>query len=332
MPKIKYEYNWEAELKNSIQNIDELLNILNIEEQHRPVNTAKQAFTLRVPQSYIARMEKGNINDPLLQQVLPQDIELLQVPSFTPDPLQEKKYNILPGLLHKYYGRVLVMLSGSCAIHCRYCFRRNFPYEENTPGNKGLEKIIAYIEQHPEITEVILSGGDPLIAKDAYLNKIIETFSQIKSLITLRIHTRIPIVLPSRINDTLLQILHSSALKKVIVLHTNHPNELNTEVIHNLQRLQQANITLLNQSVFLKGINDCSQVLAALSHKLFQAGVLPYYIHRLDKVSGAAHFAISEYKAKSIMRHLLAHLPGYLVPKFVQESPGALSKTPITYV
>ncbi len=323
---------WQTAMANAVTDPAILLDLLALDSALlKPAQKAAKLFGLRVPHSFIQRMEKGNPNDPLLLQVLPLHAELNPILGFSADPLgeQEKKYNILPGLLHKYHGRVLITLVGSCGINCRYCFRREFPYENNNPGKKGWDKILTYISERPDITEVILSGGDPLVGSDDFLKSFCDQLLQIPHVTTLRIHSRMPIVIPERITDSLINYLRDYPLRKILVLHTNHPNEINSEVILALKKLSLINMTLLNQSVLLKNINANSKTLTSLSEKLWSMGVLPYYLHLLDKVSGTAHFDIGEITAKKLVGKLQENLPGYLVPKLVREVPGEKHKTPI---
>ena len=318
---------WQTAMTNAVTRPEILLDLLSLDTALlAPAQKAAKLFGLRVPHSFIQRMEKGNPQDPLLLQVLPLDAELKETPDFVPDPLSEKTYNILPGLLHKYHGRVLITLSGSCGVNCRFCFRREFPYENNNPGTKGWDKILDYISANPSIFEVILSGGDPLVVSDQMLQSFCDRLLLIPHITTLRIHSRMPIVLPERITDEFITYFKNLSLRKILVLHTNHPNEINAEVISAASKLQEANIILLNQAVLLKNINDYSEVLINLSKKLWDMSVLPYYLHLLDKVSGIAHFDVDEKTAKSLLKKLQENLPGYLIPKLVREVAGEKHK------
>lgn len=320
--------DWQTLLANAITDPQELCEILELSSPELDNLLLKNSqFSLRAPRGFVARMEKGNFRDPLLLQVLPLMKELASVPSFCHDPLQEQQVNPVPGLLHKYHGRVLLIAASGCAIHCRYCFRRHFPYENNTPGSSGWQPALDYIAKDQSISEVILSGGDPLILKDSLLKDLLERLARIPHLNTLRIHTRIPVVLPERITAGLINILNTSRLQPVIVIHCNHPREIDPTVHHALTSLRQAGITLLNQFVLLRGINDSAETLIELSQKLFQSGVLPYYLHLLDPVAGAAHFSVDASTGKQLIQQMTARLPGYLVPKLVCEIPGKLNKT-----
>lgn len=322
--------NWQIELANAVSEPQELFRLLEIEPSALgKIWEVIQKFPLRVPRSFIARMEKGNSEDPLLLQVLPTANELAIFPGYVKAPLEEQRFNPVSGLLHKYRDRALLLLTGACAINCRYCFRQYFPYEENVPGKQGWNKVISYLEKNSAIKEVIFSGGDPLILKDAFLAELIHKISAITHVQRLRLHTRLPIVLPQRITPELLQVLTATHLKLVMVMHINHANEIDHSVGTALRLLQAAGITLFNQSVLLKKINDSVETLVNLSEKLFANGILPYYLHLLDKVQGAMHFDVCEDKAKYLVQQMMQQLPGYLVPKLVREQPGALSKIPV---
>ncbi|MCE0557060.1 MULTISPECIES: EF-P beta-lysylation protein EpmB [unclassified Motilimonas] len=321
--------HWQKELANAIKTPSELIKILNLNEKDFIEGfIARQSFPMLVPMPFVKKMQVGDKQDPLLRQVLPLKEELLEVEGFGPDPLEEHN-TAVPGLLHKYKSRVLFIVKGGCAVNCRYCFRRHFPYQDNSPNKTEWHTAIDYIRQHTEINEVILSGGDPLMAKDEHIDWLLTQLEQIPHLTRVRLHTRLPVVIPSRLTDALLSRLQQSPLKAVMVLHINHANELDQELTRMLQRTRRYGITLLNQSVLLKGINDTSADLINLSEALFTADVLPYYLHQLDKVAGAAHFEVHEDKAKQLVKMMLNELPGFLVPKLVREVAGEKSKTPL---
>ncbi|KGQ62063.1 EF-P beta-lysylation protein EpmB [Gallibacterium anatis] len=319
--------DWTEYLATAVSDPIQLLTLLNLPlEPYQQHLAARRLFAMRVPMPFINKMEKGNANDPLFLQVMTDAAEFLQTPGFVKDPLQEQD-NAIPNLLHKYHNRVLLMVKGGCAVNCRYCFRRHFPYEDN-PGNKAnWRKALDYIAQHSEIEEVIFSGGDPLMAKDRELAWLLEQLNQIPHLKTVRIHSRLPVVIPQRITPELCQSLADSPLNKVLVLHINHANEIDELLSKQLQPLKQAGVTLLNQSVLLKGINDDAHILKALNDKLFATGILPYYLHLLDKVEGASHFWIDDERALAIYRQLITLSSGYLVPKLAREIAGEKSKT-----
>ncbi|MEA3278948.1 MAG: EF-P beta-lysylation protein EpmB [Pseudomonadota bacterium] len=284
-----------------------------------PAQEAATGFRLLVPRGYAALMERGNPNDPLLRQALPLAQELADRIGFSPDPVGDGVAMRAPGLLQKYQGRALLVLTGACAIHCRYCFRRHFPYGEGAAIPDRAMAATTQIAADSDISEVILSGGDPLMLDDKPLAALIKDLEGIAHLKRLRLHTRLPIVLPARITGTLCRTLTASRLRAVVVVHANHARELAKEVQQALGRLRDAGIPLLNQSVLLRGVNDRTQDLVDLSESLFESGVLPYYLHLLDKVSGAAHFEVPEESAVKLMDRLRARLPGYLVPTLVKE-------------
>lgn len=325
------EPSWQGILSSAIRDIDALFQYLEL-----PIDTVATGdacirdFPIRVPRPYLERIEKGNPNDPLLRQVLPlAEEEQLPPAGFVHDPLGEQAANKVPGIVHKYQGRVLLITNGSCAVHCRYCFRRHFPYEENRLSTQEWEQALDYIRQRKEINEVILSGGDPLSNNDQRLFKLIDAIEGIPHVTRLRIHTRLPIVIPQRITPSLAQRLADSRLAIVTVIHANHANEIDDKVQHSLLLLKQAGVHLLNQTVLLKGVNDSAQGLIDLSERLFEAHTLPYYLHLLDPVVGAHHFDVSESLALALMDDIRNRLPGFLVPKLVREVAGEGSKTPI---
>lgn len=317
--------SWQKKLAQGFTSASELLAFLEL-----PLYDAgfvEQQFPSRIPLGFAQRMQKKNPNDPLLLQVLATNQERADVAGYTTDPLDERTTNAAKGLIHKYYGRVLLTLTGICAVNCRYCFRRHFPYQSNNPGRTGWSEALNYIRNDATITEVILSGGDPLLASNLVLTTLVKELEQIPHVHTLRIHTRIPIVFPERIDKELLKILSLTRLQKVLVMHCNHPQELDDSVQQACDQLRAVGCYLLNQSVLLAGINDNFEVLAALSHGLFTYGVTPYYLHVLDKVQGAAHFDVPLAQAQMIYQQLQAVLPGYLLPRLACEVPGQLSKT-----
>jgi EF-P beta-lysylation protein EpmB len=318
--------SWQKNLAEGFSSAAELLSFLNLPKSLAN-DLAEKQFKTRVPRDFAARMRPGNPEDPLLLQVLAVDKELLIADDFGSDPLAEGIVNHLPGLIHKYHGRVLLTATGACAVNCRYCFRRHFPYQKNNPGREGWQPVIDYIANDPEIHEVILSGGDPLLATDAVLEPLLKQLAAIPHLHTLRFHTRIPVVLPERINQSVLSLLANNRLHKVVVLHSNHAQELDTNVARVCAGLREVGCHLLNQSVLLAGINDNAKILAELSERLLSCGVLPYYLHVLDKVQGAAHFDTPIQNALAIFQELQSILPGYLVPRLVREEAGKKNKT-----
>ncbi|MEH6452814.1 MAG: EF-P beta-lysylation protein EpmB [Psychromonas sp.] len=320
---------WQKELSNAVKNPLQLLQLLDISPESLTLSDiARKQFPMLVPLPFIKKMKKGDINDPLLKQVLPIADEELVSPDYSTDPLQEHD-SAIPGLLHKYQSRVLLILKSGCAVNCRYCFRRHFPYQDNNINKKQIQQVIAYIKAHPEVNEVILSGGDPLMSKDDHLQYIIDQLEPLPQLTRLRIHTRLPVVIPSRITDKLAKMLQQSRFNIVCVLHINHANEIDQSFKDAIYKLHQAGVQLLNQGIILKGINDNSQALIELSEALFATHILPYYLFLLDKVQGAQHFDLEENKAQNLIKAMNAALPGYLVPKLSREIAGEKSKTVI---
>ncbi|EEX38114.1 lysine 2,3-aminomutase [Vibrio metschnikovii] len=323
------EQNWLQQLANGISDPEQLLTQLAIDPSPWQSGfKARALFAQRVPQSFVERMEKGNPHDPLLRQVLPLSDEFIIHPGYSTDPLEEQN-NSTPGLLHKYRNRCLLIVKGGCAINCRYCFRRHFPYQDNKGNKLVWQQSLDYIAQHRQLNEVILSGGDPLMAKDHELGWLIEQIAAIPHIKRLRIHSRLPVVIPARITDELVSLCAETRLQVILVTHINHANEINAELSQQLARLRAEKVTLLNQSVLLKGVNDSVPAQVALSEALFDAGILPYYLHVLDKVQGAAHFYVSDEQARTIIAGLIEQVSGYLVPKLTREIGGRPSKTPL---
>jgi EF-P beta-lysylation protein EpmB len=322
--------DWLVQLADVITDPDELLRVLNIDADDNLLagREAKRLFALRVPRAFVARMQKGDPNDPLLRQVLTSREEFLAAPGFSTDPLEEQ-HNAVPGLLHKYRNRALLLVKGGCAVNCRYCFRRHFPYADNQGNKRNWQVALDYIVDHPELDEIIFSGGDPLMAKDKELDWLLEQLEAIPHIKRLRIHSRLPIVIPARITDTLTARFARSTLQILLVNHINHAREIDEEFRTAMTKLRQAGVRLLNQSVLLRDVNNNAQTLADLSNALFDAGVMPYYLHVLDKVQGAAHFMVSDDEARTIMRELLTLVSGYMVPKLAREIGGEPSKTPL---
>lgn len=325
------EQNWQSQLSDLITDPSELLSLLELSSEQLLSGAilASEKFKLRVPRAFAGKMNAKNPLDPLLLQVLPHHLELEEHPEFVTDPLGEEAANQLPGVLHKYKSRFLLTLTGACAVHCRYCFRRHFPYQENLPKNEDWLNIKNYIEANPNINEIILSGGDPLTLSNRKLALWLERLSSLKQIQILRIHSRVPIVIPNRIDEELISLLKNSRLRIVLVVHSNHASELDDFTCSKLLQLSDHHITVLNQAVLLKGVNDSAQTLIDLSYRLFEARVMPYYLHVLDKVKGAQHFDLESSEIDDIYRDVLANLPGYLVPKLVREIAGEKNKTPL---
>lgn len=324
---------WQQQLRESITDPAVLLETLGLDPLRwlSGARAGHALFPVRVPAAYLARIRHGDPDDPLLRQVLPLTDEADKVAGFTTDPLEEANATAATGLIRKYQSRALLMVTGQCAINCRYCFRRHFPYDDHRLSPQQRRTVLDTLAASPEINEIIFSGGDPLIASDRLLAQWAEQLGALPQIRRLRIHTRLPVVIPARVDDTLLSWLEQSPLQKVMVLHVNHPNEIDHQVRESLSRLGAAGVTLLNQSVILKGVNDNSRVLAELSESLFASNVMPYYLHAFDPVAGAHHFHTSDDEAKRIVRELQATLPGFLVPRLVRELPGQMSKTPLAF-
>jgi len=321
--------SWQKQLGNAISCPTELLRLLSLPENLlAAANESARLFPLKVTHSYLARIEKGNVDDPLLRQILPLIDEQNSHQDYSTDPVGDLSATPVPGLIHKYRGRALLMATASCGIHCRYCFRRHYPYSAHKSSNNW-RQAIEYIQKDPSIHEVILSGGDPLSLSNSKLFRLLDLLKPIAHIKRLRIHTRYPIILPDRIDLALSDYLHQYRCKIVMVIHSNHPNELDLNVQKALNLLNNNNITLLNQSVLLAKVNDNVSTLSQLSEQLFDCHVLPYYLHQLDKVQGAHHFAVSDEQAKSLIRALREQLPGYLVPRLVRENSGESTKQPI---
>lgn len=324
---VKAVPHWQEVLSDLVTDPRELLSILGLNAEEVGLSLdAISNFPLRVPRPYLARIKPGDVNDPLLKQVLPIVEETKIVPGYSADPLGENTVNPRPGLLHKYHGRVLLVTTSSCAIHCRYCFRRHFPYKENNPGKKQWQQTLQYLADDSSIHEVILSGGDPLVLSDRYLKWLMDELATIPHLQRLRFHTRLPVMIPQRVGPGLCELLSSSRFNTLVVIHSNHANEIDEDVVQACSGLSNAGVTLLNQSVLLKGVNDSKHALIELSEHLFAAGVLPYYLHLPDKVQGTAHFEVGEETARELLQQIQAELPGYLVPRLVREKPGYPAK------
>ncbi len=321
--------SWQKQLTNAFSNISDLCEYLQISSDDLPLLSVYKSFPLKVPRSFADCMEPGNPHDPLLKQVIPVQQELLEIPGFISDPVGDMKAVAEAGVIHKYQGRALLITTGGCAINCRYCFRRNFPYSDVQLTTQRQKQALDYIAQHRDITEVILSGGDPLLLNDQKIESLFQQLQQILHLKRIRIHSRLPVVLPARITQRLLTCLAKSNKQVILVIHVNHINELSQQVANACEQLKNHHITLLNQSVLLKGINDSSEQLYQLSEKLFSLGILPYYLHLLDKASGTGHFEVSQEDAIQIMQQVKRQLPGYLVPKLVKEVAGEPYKTNI---
>lgn len=321
---------WQNDMAEAVRDPRELLALLDLDPALlEPARRAAAAFPLRVPRAFLARIAKGDPADPLLRQVLPLGEELRDVAGYVRDPVGDMPSVAAKGLLHKYAGRVLLITTGACGVHCRYCFRRHFPYSKENARSGEWQEALDYLRGDTSVREVILSGGDPLSLSDERLAALVRALEDIPHIKRLRIHTRQPVVLPSRVDEVLLSWLKACRLQKVVVLHANHAREIDAAVADACARLRAAGATLLNQTVLLRGVNDSADALSELSEALFAAQVLPYYLNLLDPVAGAAHFDVPEAEALRLMEALRGRLPGYLVPRLVREVPGAPSKMPV---
>lgn len=322
--------SWQTQWRDAISDPRELLSLLGLDALAAELSdAAARQFPLRVPRGFAALMRRGDRDDPLLRQVLPVLDEDRIAPGFSFDAVGDGAARAAPGVIHKYQGRALLIATGSCAVHCRYCFRRHFPYAEETAAANHWQSSLDYLEAHPDVSEVLLSGGDPLSLATAKLAELSTRLARMPQIRRLRLHTRLPIVLPDRVDRELLDWMAALPWPVVVVIHANHASEIGDEAAGALSRLRQAGALLLNQSVLLRGVNDSVDALAALSERLAEVGVLPYYLHQLDRVSGAAHFEIDDNRAKSLHGQLRSRLPGYLLPQLVREIEGATGKTPL---
>jgi EF-P beta-lysylation protein EpmB len=321
---------WKHLWRDALRDPRELLAVLGLDGMAgRLSDEAAAQFPMRVPRGFVARMRSGDPHDPLLRQVLPLDDEMRLVPGFDLDAVGDASARTGAGVLQKYQGRALLVTTGSCAIHCRYCFRRHFPYDEDTAARDGWREALDVVRNDASVDEVILSGGDPLSLATTKLAEFTAALAGIAHVRRLRIHTRLPVVLPQRIDDGFVQWLQALPWPTAVVIHANHANEFDASVDGALSKLRGAGATLLNQAVLLRGVNDSVDALAALSERAYIAGVLPYYLHQLDRVSGAAHFEVADETALALHAALAARLPGYLVPRLVREVAGDTGKRPL---
>lgn len=324
------EGDWRALLADAFREVPALLQYLGLEATQIPdLDPAPEGFRVLVPRGFAALMAPGDPADPLLHQVLPLGAERQPTEGFSLDPVGDRAATRGPGLIQKYRGRALLMIQGACAVHCRYCFRRHYPYQELGPRDSRIRGALVTLASDQSVSEVILSGGDPLLLGDVPLDRLLMGFDTIPHLRRLRIHSRVPVVLPERVTKALCGILQGRRLDAVLVIHANHPRELGSGAAAALTRLRAAGLTLLNQSVLLRGVNDREDILAELSEGLFALGVLPYYLHQLDPVQGAAHFQVPDPEALDLLEGLRGRLPGYLVPRLVREVPGESAKRPL---
>ena len=322
--------DWQRIWRDGLRDPAELLGLLGLESHAERLSEAGRAqFPFRVPRGFAAKMRWGDIDDPLLRQVVPLREEEIETPGFGLDAVGDLAARGGPGILHKYRGRALLVATGACAINCRYCFRRHFPYAEETAAAGQWQAAVDYLLRDNSIHAILLSGGDPLSLSTAKLKTLTDALAGVPHLRRLRIHTRLPIVLPERVDGELTDWLAALPWPTAVVVHVNHGNELCGDVASALARLRATGAALLNQSVLLAGVNDNADALCALSERLFECGVLPYYLHQLDKVRGTAHFLVEDGRALALHRELIRRLPGYLVPKLVREIAGEAHKTPM---
>jgi EF-P beta-lysylation protein EpmB len=328
-PKFAPAYaSWQDAMKDAVRDPAELCRLLDLPDDFsRAADAAARQFPLFVPRGFVARMRAGDPHDPLLRQVLPLADEVADVPGFVLDPVDDRAATRHAGLLQKYAGRVLLIATGTCAVHCRYCFRRHFPYDQSPHSLDQWQPALEEMAGDSSLHEVILSGGDPLTLVDATLAALIEQLESIPHLRRLRIHTRLPIVIPERVTDELVTMLCESRLTPIVIIHANHANELDRHVAAALAKLADARVMLLNQAVLLAGVNDSVEAQAALCERLIDLRVAPYYLHQLDCVTGAAHFEVPIERGQEIIEALRARLPGYAVPRYVKEVAGASSKS-----
>ena len=321
---------WHDSLAAAIREPAALLQRLGLPDSLlEPARSAARLFPVMVPESYLLRMRPGDVNDPLLRQVLPLGAELLESPGFENDAVNDKAARTAPGLLQKYQGRALMILTGACAIHCRYCFRRHYPYADEPKRLDDWEPALHAIAADESIHEILLSGGDPLMVPDRRLGELLRRLEAIPHLRRLRIHSRLPIVLPNRVSPELVDLLTTSRLTPIMVVHANHPREIAGDCSAALRMLVRSGITTLNQAVLLRGINDSVDVMQPLCERLIDLGVMPYYLHQLDRVRGAAHFEVDEAVGRELIAELRWRLPGYAVPRFVREEAGWPHKRPL---
>lgn len=320
---------WKEQMKRAIRDPHELMKRMGLPAPSTAQIQACRQFGLFVTEAFLSRMEPGNAADPLLRQILPVCEENLDIQGFSTDPLGEEAATTENGLLQKYQGRVLLIANSVCAVNCRYCFRRHFPYEQTPHSQTQWSRALKAIENDQSIHEVIFSGGDPLTLSDERLDWLVRQVDAMPHISRIRFHTRLPIVIPDRINQLFVSVVNDLKSKAIVVIHSNHANEWDKSVEHAIGRLRQAGCQLLNQSVLLRGINDDMKSMIDLSQRLIDCDVLPYYLHQLDPVQGAAHFKVEEEVGISLIRQMRAVLPGYAVPRFVKEEPGQPNKTVI---
>lgn len=315
---------WRLQQRKAFTRIEPLCNFLELSPSLREELLKNSRFPLNLPLRLAEKIEKNSLDDPILRQFVPLVDEIKRVGGFCSDPVQDQEFRKAKKLLHKYKGRALLLVTSACAMHCRFCFRQNFPYETQ---DSDFSEELQLLASDRSISEVILSGGDPLSFSDERLQALLESLDAVSHIQRIRFHTRFPIGIPERIDDSFLKLLQGVNKQVYFAIHCNHPKELDADVISSLQKIAKLGIPLLSQTVLLKGVNDCQEVLLQLFEKMINAGIVPYYLHALDPVDGSAHFAVTEEKGMELVRALRSQLPGYAVPRFVREEPGKPSKT-----
>lgn len=317
---------WKTILRKNFRKWEDLANYLELTDEQRAHLSKSPSFALNVPLRLAQKMQKGSIQDPLFKQFVPTVEELVVDPAFNKNPVGDTTFRKENKLLHKYIGRALILVSSACVMHCRYCFRQHFPYETE---QKGFEKELDLIKNDETIHEVILSGGDPLSLSDEVLVNLLNNLAQISHVKRVRFHTRFPIGIPERIDDSFIKIIHNYPLQIYFVLHINHPNELDQDLFDHLKRLQKCGVILMNQAVLLRGVNDDAVTLQRLCELLVDNGILPYYLNQLDRVEGGVHFEVEEKFGLNLIREIAKTLPGYGVPKYIREIAGQPFKVPL---
>lgn len=319
--------SWQEEVKRAFRDPTDLCDYLRLPQELAARATAASGeFPLFAPFPYVSRMRPGDPEDPLLRQVLPAINETETVPGFGLDPVADLEAQSRPGVIQKYAGRALLITTGACAVNCRYCFRRHFPYSQAPRSIEQWRQSLVELGRDPNLQELILSGGDPLMLRDELLGELLTHVASFPALRRLRIHTRLPVVIPQRVTDELLERLADCRLRPIVVLHINHAQELDEEVSEAVERLRGAGAWILNQAVLLRGVNDSVEALRALSESLVDRQIVPYYLHQLDRVHGAAHFEVAPHQGRQLVEQLRRWLPGYAVPRYVQDEPGEASK------
>ncbi|EFB42078.1 MULTISPECIES: KamA family radical SAM protein [Parachlamydia] len=318
--------HWKIILRQNFTQWKKLADFLELDPSIQQEIFKRPSFPLNLPKRLAEKIKKNTLDDPILKQFLPTLAEQKQLAGFTLDPVGDTQFTKAPKLLHKYNGRALIVCTSACVMNCRFCFRQNFDYEVQ---EKGFQKELELIAADETLQEIILSGGDPLSLSDTVLVHLLDALSHIKHVKRVRFHTRFPIGIPERIDDAFLNLFENRPFITWFVLHTNHPNELDDHIFHHLHLLQRKGVILLTQSVLLKGVNDCPKVLCELFNQLVNRGIIPYYLHQLDRVQGGAHFEVSEERGKELIQEIAKSLPGYAVPKYVREIAGEPNKTPL---